>query len=105
MMCLIFSIYFICRYKEKNNDLQPYLRISVFSVFLFLVGQGIPNFFRFGYYFVPVLFVMFSEVLDRNIDKKYRKFLEAAIIVFLAAQYIVFKPGAGTDIYQFFWMV
>lgn len=100
--CLLF--YFINKNASNKNKISDTLiRFSFIGTVIFLVGEGFPNLFRISYYFIIYLYPLFAEILNNVFDKKDYTLIQTFLIGLLFIQYIYLGPGAGTNVYTFFW--
>lgn len=103
---VLFFILYIVYYKQLNGEdaMTPfYFRATCIGIMFSLIGQGFPNMFRISYYFIIFLMAKVENVINIIFAQNSRKLAIWIVALILIAQYIYFGPGAGTDIYSFFW--
>ncbi len=102
---LMFLFIFIFFTNVKKNDDKAYGKFNLICIALLIsfVSQGFPSLFRVAYYFICVLFVLFSETIINSFNERDRVILNLIIPTLLIGQYLILGTSGGTENYMFFW--
>lgn len=102
------AIYFaVFLYFTKMMYVNPLIinefNILTVGILFVIIGLSIENVFRISYYFIFVLYPIFSQFLNVVFKKRDVNIIVFLVSILLSIQYIVFGTGAGTEEYRFFW--
>lgn len=97
-------------YFKKISSLDPIFyrdyNVLTIGIFFAILGQTMDNVFRIAYYFIFPIYPVFCLVLiSIGKNRSTTTLLVPFVTLLLAMQYILLGPGAGTEVYRFFWQV